>query len=341
MRRRIILRRRRLPRAVLALPMLVVPAMGAGFAYAAGPSSSGNGSQVSIAASIKQRRIPYGQDLTVTGRVPAGDAGKTVHLQFQRGGSSAWRQIDSTRIGRHNRFRFHTQLRWSGAVKVTATWHRTTSQASTTTNTSTTPATTMPRTASDSSGTTHAASASHRVTVVPILHVGRHAGRDMGGHRLTLPGTILPRARGRQIRLESYSANHWHTAAVARTGSRGRFRLKFTPHSRTEWLRVRFGGNRSNAATTRRAGRVTVFSQSVASWYEDSGSTACGFHATHGVANVSLPCGTKVTFVYNGRSVTATVDDRGPYVGGREWDLNQNTASALGFSGVASVWASR
>jgi hypothetical protein len=179
------------------------------------------------------------------------------------------------------------------------------------------------------------------VTVVPILHVGRHAGRDMGGHRLTVPGTIRPRARGRQIRLEAYSGNRWHTAAVARTGSQGRFRLSFTPHSRTEWLRVRFGGNRSNAATTRRAGRVTVFSQGVASWYDDSGSTACGFHATHGVANVSLPCGTKVTFVYNGRSVTATVDDRGPYVGGREWDLNQNTASALGFSGVADVWASR
>ena len=36
-----------------------------------------------------------------------------------------------------------------------------------------------------------------------------------------------------------------------------------------------------------------------------------------------------------------SVDDRGPYVGGREWDLNQNTAGALGFNGVASVWASR
>jgi rare lipoprotein A len=59
------------------------------------------------------------------------------------------------------------------------------------------------------------------------------------------------------------------------------------------------------------------------------------------VANLSLPCGTKVTFVYNGRSVTATVDDRGPYVSGREWDLNQNTAGALGFGGVADVWASR
>ena len=37
-----------------------------------------------------------------------------------------------------------------------------------------------------------------------------------------------------------------------------------------------------------------------------------------------------MTFSYGGRTVVATVDDRGPYVGGRTWDLNQNTAAALG-----------
>jgi rare lipoprotein A (peptidoglycan hydrolase) len=59
-----------------------------------------------------------------------------------------------------------------------------------------------------------------------------------------------------------------------------------------------------------------------------------------GVAHKSLPCGTKVTFHYNGRSVTAVVDDRGPFAGGREWDLNQNVAGALGFGGVDTVWSS-
>ena len=56
------------------------------------------------------------------------------------------------------------------------------------------------------------------------------------------------------------------------------------------------------------------------------------------MANKSLPCGTHVTFSYGGRTVVATVDDRGPYVGGRTWDLNQNTAAALGFAGVGTVW---
>lgn len=75
----------------------------------------------------------------------------------------------------------------------------------------------------------------------------------------------------------------------------------------------------------------------LASWYYDGGSTACGFHAGMGVANRTLPCGTRVTFYFGGRSVRAVVDDRGPYVWPRTWDLNQNVAGALGFTGVATV----
>ena len=89
------------------------------------------------------------------------------------------------------------------------------------------------------------------------------------------------------------------------------------------------------------AGQMTVFRAAEASWYNDGGNTACGFHAGYGVANRTLPCGTKVEFRYGGRSVTATVDDRGPYVGGRDWDLNQTTAGALGFGGVGLVWSSQ
>jgi rare lipoprotein A (peptidoglycan hydrolase) len=89
------------------------------------------------------------------------------------------------------------------------------------------------------------------------------------------------------------------------------------------------------------AGSVNVLHPALASWYEDAGNTACGFHAGLGVANRTLPCGTKVTFQYGGRTVTAVVDDRGPYAGGREWDLNQATAAALGFGGVGTVWSDR
>lgn len=83
---------------------------------------------------------------------------------------------------------------------------------------------------------------------------------------------------------------------------------------------------------------VPPMSYAVASWYDDSvGQTACGYHAGNGVANKFLACGTHVMFSYHGRTTEATVDDRGPYIGGRDWDLNQNTAAALGFNGVDTV----
>jgi len=74
-----------------------------------------------------------------------------------------------------------------------------------------------------------------------------------------------------------------------------------------------------------------------ASWYWDRGQTACGFHAVYGVANRYLACGTRVLFRYRGRQVTATVQDRGPFVYSRLFDLNQNVAGALRFSGVDTI----
>jgi rare lipoprotein A (peptidoglycan hydrolase) len=78
----------------------------------------------------------------------------------------------------------------------------------------------------------------------------------------------------------------------------------------------------------------------LASWYNDAGETACGFHAYLGVANKVLPCGTKVRFSYHGRSAEAVVQDRGPYIDGRVWDLNEGLAGTLGFDGVDYVQVS-
>ena len=77
-----------------------------------------------------------------------------------------------------------------------------------------------------------------------------------------------------------------------------------------------------------------------ASWYGPGlwgRSTACGATlrpTTIGVAHKTLPCGTMVRFVYEGRTVTAPVIDRGPYVKGRAWDLTAAASEALGFEGV-------
>jgi rare lipoprotein A (peptidoglycan hydrolase) len=71
--------------------------------------------------------------------------------------------------------------------------------------------------------------------------------------------------------------------------------------------------------------------------------TACGLAMTRtliGVAHRSLPCGTKVTFRNpdNGRTVTAPVVDRGPYVRGRVWDLTGGLCTKLDHCYTGSLY---
>ena len=76
------------------------------------------------------------------------------------------------------------------------------------------------------------------------------------------------------------------------------------------------------------------------SWYGPGfygNGGACGMYGSNGldsgdigVAHRTLPCGTKVTFRYNGRTVVTTVKDRGPYVAGRIFDMTRGLCEALG-----------
>jgi rare lipoprotein A len=55
------------------------------------------------------------------------------------------------------------------------------------------------------------------------------------------------------------------------------------------------------------------------------------------VAHKTLPCGTRVTLRKGDRVVRVKVVDRGPYVGGREFDLTEATRHRLGVGDVRSV----
>ena len=55
------------------------------------------------------------------------------------------------------------------------------------------------------------------------------------------------------------------------------------------------------------------------------------------VAHKTLPFGTLVEFEYKGKRAVASVEDRGPYVPGREWDLGPGVVRALDFNGVHEV----
>lgn len=163
------------------------------------------------------------------------------------------------------------------------------------------------------------------------------------GSTIVVRGRLEPRRRGAVVRLVARAGRGWRTLATGRTFRSGRFgiHLRVSGIGATS-LRVAFkskGGPRARAVSAP-AGQLVALIPTIASWYDDAGNTACGFHATFGVANRTLPCGTKVTIAYGGRTVVATVDDRGPYVYGRSFDLNQNTARYLGMWGVGQVFAS-
>jgi rare lipoprotein A len=320
MRRRMILRQPRLMHAALGTAIVAAPASAA---LAAAPHSSAPAAgNPTLQAHVRAHRLSYGQAVVVSGRAPASNAGRTVVLDYAPFGTASWRQIATAQVSSTGSFRLRAPLRSSGQIKVT------TAQAG--------GSPLAFGAAADATST-----APQRVAVAAEIRMPHRIRTVRGAGAVQVHGELLPRAAGQRVLLQTRRGGRWVSLGSTRTGSRGRFGFRYrvsVPGDQP--LRVRFAGDRSNAAVSRSAGRVAVLRQSLASWYQDGGSTACGFHAYYGVANLSLPCGAHVTFSNGGRTVTATVDDRGPYVGGREWDLNQNTAAALGFGGVGTVWSS-
>jgi rare lipoprotein A len=92
---------------------------------------------------------------------------------------------------------------------------------------------------------------------------------------------------------------------------------------------------------------VNVYRPVAASYYGPGlygNGTACGRTLTPsavGVAHRTLPCGTRVTLRYRGRTVTVPVIDRGPFSGSREYDLTAATKAKLGFGSTGNVLTTR
>jgi hypothetical protein len=316
-------RPRRLHAAAGAL-VLVAPSTAVALTTGAADAQSASGVR-SLSIAVRQQPSPFGRSLGVTGAGPAASAGDGVALEYAAGSRGPWQEVAVATVGRGGRFALRAQLQSSGTVRVVERVARSAGAA-----------------AGWGPGSPAAAVSSPApVTVGSQLTVSTQSMQTLAGQSATVSGTLSPGVAGRVVALQAPVGRSFKTIATARTSAGGRFVLRYTPASTgVEHVRVGFAGDRLNAGLVTPLLPLDVFRYSVASWYNDGGNTACGFHAGLGVASKTLPCGTKVAFRYGGRTVVATVDDRGPYVAGRDYDLNQNTAAALGVGGVATVESS-
>ncbi len=162
------------------------------------------------------------------------------------------------------------------------------------------------------------------------------------GKRVKVIGVAQPAAAGHVASLQVKVRDRWRTIDRDRTAASGRYVLRDRRHgAMSAPARVSVGG------FTRRIGRLDVYRSAYASWYGPGlygNRLGCGGTLSPGrlgVAHKSLPCGSRVTLRHRGRSVRVRVIDRGPYVGGREYDLTEATAQKLRFRGHGPILTTR
>jgi rare lipoprotein A len=174
----------------------------------------------------------------------------------------------------------------------------------------------------------------------------RVAARDhvLYGAKAPVKGTLTTGESGKPVSVQIRSGRRWKTVATTHTRGGGDFRA--------QWRGKRLGRFSMRAVapgvpSRRVPGKVVVYRMASASWYGPGlygNKLACGgtlTPGTLGVANKTLPCGTKVTLRYHGHTTTVPVIDRGPYSGNREFDLTQATKNRLHFGSTGTVWSSK
>jgi rare lipoprotein A (peptidoglycan hydrolase) len=187
---------------------------------------------------------------------------------------------------------------------------------------------------------------------IPGPLTGTEDGATTSGGRVD--STVKVRAN-RHVMAGNPAASRWVTVRVGgkkvktvRTSKDGTFRVRWNaPHAGVYKAKATVQGTERAKRARSRNLQINAYRSAQASYYGPGlygNGTACGqtlTPSTVGVANKTLPCGTKVTFRYRGRTVVARVIDRGPYAGNREWDLTAALRAKLGFGSTGAVLSTR
>jgi rare lipoprotein A len=184
-----------------------------------------------------------------------------------------------------------------------------------------------------------------KVRVAPKLTLRVKPDDIFQGRYVTLRGELLPKVSGRTVVLKQLVRGEWKWIRRVAVND-GRFVARFQAnHKGFRKVRVKFSGDGLSTAK-KRIKPLTVYERDPATWYGPGfygRRTACGQKMSStilGVAHRTLPCGTKVAILYNGRTITVPVIDRGPY-SHANWDLTEGAARRLGFSGTDIIGVAR
>ena len=251
------------------------------------------------------RKVGYRSPVAISGHVQGREAGVEVALQRRYAHHDSWMKIASDVTDDNGSVRFRrSAVRFTGRYRLKSA--ATTSEAVT-------------------------------IRVRPKLNIRVKRSKVMEGARIALAGRMRPAISGRRAKLVWKVDGRWRKIDTVRVGD-GDFRkeVRVGRHGKRP-IKVVFFKDAHNTAA-RAYDLVRVHRKSPATWYGPGffgNRTACGRRYTRdllGVAHRTLPCGTMVSALYKGRSVRVPVVDRGPY-GHAEWDLTEETAQRLNFSG--------
>ncbi len=273
------------------------------------------------APSLSSSAPTFGRPLTVGFDASGQAAGMAARLELQAPGE-AWQALRATTVGAEGHAAFRVVLPRSGDLRVV-----------------------VGDQPADGQAVAAAAQVSPTlaVSLQPRVEVATRHLDVLTGQPATVSGSVAPAQAGRSVTLERRTGRTWRALATTRTGAHGAYRLRYrTSGTGDDLVRLSVAGDETTGRAIRSLGRLTAYRATTASRYDAyGGPLACGGRLGYDslvVAHKTLPCGTAVTVRYHGRVVHARVADRGPYVGGREFDLAGAVARRLGFDGVGTVW---